>query len=154
VGRWAKVQPRGLQLALARQHHRPDPSARADLLVSAVLKGLILAVGLSAAALGGAIPAHAFTDGEAAYVADMESLGISAHHGHIADNAQESRGVLQSGYAICDHLHSGWALIDVKRNILTNSHTRVAMGESGQLTADDIDAQIASARRNLCPDTL
>ena len=92
--------------------------------------------------------------GESAFVADMANLGIVAHHGHIADNAVEGRSVLKAGYGICDGLHHGHSVAAERHNLIVNAQTRTAMGQTGQLSLDQIDGMLNSARRDLCPDTL
>lgn len=114
----------------------------------------LIAVGVLGAALLGAAPAYALTDGESQFLSDMAGMGISASHGHIDDNAKESREVLGLGYGrVCDRLHGGWTPLDVERNIIVAEATKHSMFDNN-LSRDEISTWIDSARRNLCPDTL
>jgi hypothetical protein len=77
-------------------------------------------------------------------------------HPKTERNANESsRGKHQLGAdRWCTRLHNGWPLIDVERNLITAEATDHAMDNGRDLTREQIDSFIHSARRNLCPDTL
>lgn len=96
--------------------------------------------------------ASAFTDNEWAFVADMQSRGIVAHHGEIDTMSQWARPVLNLGYNFCNNVRQH-GLLNAKRVLMVNSQTRSSMGEVRQLDSEDIEALATSAQLNLCPDT-
>ncbi|MGE2835602.1 DUF732 domain-containing protein [Mycobacterium sp. SMC-4] len=108
------------------------------------------AAALGAAALFLAAPASA-DDQE--FLNAMSELGISSYHGHIGDHVREDRSTLVSGQNICRNLRNGYSVVDARRLLLTNSHTRRAMDQN-PITPSQVYAMVDAAQRYLCPDTL